>query len=158
MQTHNLQPRTKNTPTMIVGRGGKRGKTSGRGTKGQNARAGHKNRPELRDFIKRIPKLRGRGISPFKSYAIRPVHVSLSTIEKHFSAGAEVTPKALLEKKLIEIVGGITPKVKIVGGRTVTKKTDLKIVTLSKKVVVSGCLVTTGAKAAIEKAGGTVSA
>ena len=51
-----------------VGRGGKRGKTSGRGTKGQNARAGRKKRPEMRDFIKRIPKLRGRGKSPFKSF------------------------------------------------------------------------------------------
>mgnify|MGYP000036980155 CR=1 FL=1 len=29
------------------------GKTAGRGTKGQNARAGHKKRPEIRDFIKK---------------------------------------------------------------------------------------------------------
>ncbi|TAJ14301.1 50S ribosomal protein L15, partial [Patescibacteria group bacterium] len=38
-----------------VGRGGTRGKTSGRGTKGQKARAGAKFRPEWRDIIKKIP-------------------------------------------------------------------------------------------------------
>ena len=51
-----------------MGRGGTRGKTAGRGTKGQNARAGRKKRPELRDIIKRIPKLRGRGKSSLKSF------------------------------------------------------------------------------------------
>ena len=42
MQLHELKPKTKNKKRITVGRGGKRGKTSGRGTKGQNARAGHK--------------------------------------------------------------------------------------------------------------------
>ena len=61
MQIHNIKRKTKNKKSVSVGRGGTRGKTSGRGTKGQNARAGHKKRPELRDIIKKIPKLRGRG-------------------------------------------------------------------------------------------------
>ena len=43
----------------MVGRGGKHAKTSGRGGKGQTARAGNKRRPELRDIIKKLPKLRG---------------------------------------------------------------------------------------------------
>jgi large subunit ribosomal protein L15 len=68
MQYHTLKPRTKNIKSKQVGRGGTRGKTSGKGTKGQNARAGRKKRPELRDFIKRFPKLRGRGKSSFKSF------------------------------------------------------------------------------------------
>ncbi len=68
MQYHSLKRKTPNKKSAAVGRGGKRGKTSGRGTKGQNARAGHKNRPELRDFIKRIPKLRGRGKNSNKSF------------------------------------------------------------------------------------------
>lgn len=42
-----------------VGRGGTRGKQSGRGGKGQTARAGNKRRPEMRDIIKKLPKLRG---------------------------------------------------------------------------------------------------
>lgn len=42
-----------------VGRGGKRGTTSGRGTKGQKSRAGHRIRPAQRDLLLRIPKQRG---------------------------------------------------------------------------------------------------
>ena len=71
MQFHTLKAKTKRKYARQVGRGGTRGKTSGRGTKGQNARAGHKKRPELRDFIKRIPKLRGRGKSALKSFQIK---------------------------------------------------------------------------------------
>lgn len=67
MQLHELKSKTPRKKSRQVGRGGKRGKTAGRGTKGQNARAGRKKRPELRDFIKRFPKLRGRGINSLKS-------------------------------------------------------------------------------------------
>ncbi len=67
MQFHTLKRKTPNKKSAQVGRGGTRGKTAGRGTKGQNARAGHKNRPEIRDVIKRVPKLRGRGKSSLKS-------------------------------------------------------------------------------------------
>ncbi len=59
MQIHNLKRVHKNKFDRIVGRGGKRGKTSGRGGKGQTARSGNKRRPELRDIIKRLPKNRG---------------------------------------------------------------------------------------------------
>lgn len=71
MQFHTLKRKTANKKSKTVGRGGKRGKTSGRGTKGQNARAGRKKRPELRDFIKRVPKLRGRGVNSLKSRQIK---------------------------------------------------------------------------------------
>ena len=67
MQFHSIKRKTKNKKTKPVGRGGTRGKTAGRGTKGQNARAGHKKRPEIRDAIKRFPKLRGRGKNSLKS-------------------------------------------------------------------------------------------
>lgn len=67
MQFHSLKRKTPNKKSRQVGRGGTRGKTSGRGTKGQNARAGNKKRPELRDFIKRVPKLRGRGKNSLKT-------------------------------------------------------------------------------------------
>jgi ribosomal protein L15 len=59
MQIHNLKRKHKNKKDRIVGRGGKHAKTSGRGGKGQTARAGNKRRPELRDIIKKLPKLRG---------------------------------------------------------------------------------------------------
>jgi large subunit ribosomal protein L15 len=71
MQFHTLKPKTERKKPKQVGRGGTRGKTSGRGTKGQNARAGHKKRPELRDFIKRFPKLRGRGKNSNKSIQVK---------------------------------------------------------------------------------------
>lgn len=79
MQYHTLKSKTKNIKSKQVGRGGKRGKTSGKGTKGQNARAGRKKRPELRDFIKRFPKLRGRGKSSFKSFQPRLTGEALQT-------------------------------------------------------------------------------
>jgi large subunit ribosomal protein L15 len=59
MQIHDLKRKHKNKKDRIVGRGGKHAKTSGRGGKGQTARAGNKRRPELRDIIKKLPKLRG---------------------------------------------------------------------------------------------------
>ncbi len=77
MQFHTLKRKTANKKSRQVGRGGTRGKTSGRGTKGQNARAGHKNRPELRDFIKRVPKLRGRGKNSNKSRQVKLVGAPL---------------------------------------------------------------------------------
>ena len=71
MQFHNLKRKTPNKKSRQVGRGGTRGKTSGRGTKGQNARAGRKKRPEMRDIIKRFPKLRGRGVNQLKSIQVK---------------------------------------------------------------------------------------
>ncbi|MEK7140579.1 MAG: hypothetical protein AAB815_02220 [Patescibacteria group bacterium] len=59
MQIHNLKRVHQNKKDRIVGRGGKHAKTSGRGGKGQTARAGNKRRPELRDIIKKLPKNRG---------------------------------------------------------------------------------------------------
>jgi len=83
MQLHNLAPRTKSKKSVQVGRGGTRGKTSGRGTKGQNARAGRKKRPEIRDFIKRFPKLRGRGKNSLKSFQPKLVGEAL---KKHLAS------------------------------------------------------------------------
>ena len=71
MQFHNLKRKTANKKSRQAGRGGKRGKTAGRGTKGQNARAGRKKRPELRDIISKIPKLRGRGKHSLKSRKVK---------------------------------------------------------------------------------------
>jgi len=59
MQIHEVIRTHKNKKDRIVGRGGKHAKTSGRGGKGQTARAGNKRRPELRDIIKKLPKNRG---------------------------------------------------------------------------------------------------
>lgn len=142
MQIHNLKRKTENKKTPIVGRGGKRGKTSGRGGKGQTARAGHKVRPEMRDLIKRIPKLRGYA---FNSYAEKTFPVNLSAIELVFSNNDSVTPAILVERGIVEKRNGKLPKVKI-----------LSMGDLTKKVNISGCLVSASAKEKIEKAGGLV--
>ena len=61
-----------------MGRGGKHAKTSGRGGKGQTARAGNKRRPELRDIIKKLPKNRGYS---FKSIR-RPIILGKKEVPK----------------------------------------------------------------------------
>lgn len=143
MQLNQLQRVHKNKDDKRVARGGKRGKTSGRGTKGQKARAGHRIRPETRDMIKKFPKLRGY---KNKSFEVKPEPVNLALIEKAFSAGDAVNPATLLAKKLVAKQGGKIPKVKI-----------LATGTLTKKVVVTGCLFSASAKNHIESAGGTIS-
>lgn len=145
MQKHDVKRVHKNIRSQSIGRGGKRGKTSGRGGKGQTARAGAKLRPEIRDFIKRLPKLRGRGKNIFTSIETKPKILNLDVLEKVFVSGSEVNPKTLLEKGLVKETKGKTPRVKI-----------LALGTISKKILVSGCKVSGSAKVKIEKAGGTV--
>jgi large subunit ribosomal protein L15 len=145
MQINNLIPKTKNKKTMLVGRGGKRGKTSGRGGKGQTARAGNKKRPELRDFIKRIPKLRGRGVNQNKSIETRPTIVNLDVIEAVFETGSVISPATLIEKNTIATIDGRIPMVKILGAGDITKK-----------FTIENCIISKQAKEKVEKAGGSV--
>ncbi|MDB5254423.1 MAG: ribosomal protein large subunit ribosomal protein [Parcubacteria group bacterium] len=145
MQLHTLKAKTKRITSQQVGRGGTRGKTSGKGTKGQNARSGRKKRPELRDFIKRFPKLRGRGVSPFKSYQTKATAINLNVLEAHFNAGETVNIDAIMSKKLIDVKNGKATIIKILGTGTLTKKLTFE-----------GVLVSETAKAAIEKAGGNI--
>ncbi len=145
MQLHTLIPRTKTKKVMIVGRGGKRGKTSGRGGKGQTARAGNKKRPELRDFIKRIPKLRGRGKNSNKTIETKPVVINLEAIEKLFKVGDIISRTTLIKQKGITTFEGRIPYVKILSDGELTKKLSFEGVKVSKE-----------AKVKIEKAGGTV--
>ncbi|HEU5114423.1 MAG TPA: uL15 family ribosomal protein [Candidatus Paceibacterota bacterium] len=150
MQLHNLARKTPNRKKPLIGRGGKRGKTSGRGTKGQKARAGNKKRPELRDFIKRMPKLRGYA---FKSFAPKAVPVSLAMLDKAFNSGDRVELATLAEKGLISKIDGKYPRVKILA-----MVTGEEAGSVTKKLVVSGLEVSASAKAALEKAGGKVHA
>jgi large subunit ribosomal protein L15 len=145
MQINNLKRAHPNKRSVQVGRGGKRGKTSGRGGKGQTARAGHKVRPEMRDIIKRIPKLRGRGKNIFQSFEIRAIPVNLELIEKHFLNGDTVSPETLIEKGLISRSKSHRPRVKILATGEITK--GLKF---------SGCTFSATARGKIKKAGGTV--
>lgn len=145
MQLHELKRHTKNRKSRLIGRGGKRGTTSGRGTKGQIARAGHKVRPELRDIIKKLPKLRGRGKNSNLSIKAKSATVTLLVLNKNFNNGETVTPLTLLEKKLVRPVNGRLPKVKVLVSGDLTKKLTFK-----------NCSISAPAKVLIEKAGGTI--
>lgn len=142
MELHTLKRKTPNRKEKRVGRGGKRGKTAGRGTKGQKARAGHRMRPEMRDIIKKYPKHRGYKQKAFRT---KPTPVNLAALDATFSAGDAVTVAVLVEKGLAKKIGGKNPSVKILA----TGK-------LTKKLAITGCAVSESAKKAIEAAGGTV--
>lgn len=131
MQLHLLQPKTKFRKSRRIGRGGKRGITSGRGTKGQKARAGHKIRPAIRDIIKKIPKKRG---FKFKSFGSKPVVLNLSLLDKHFKEGDTVSPEILVKKGLVGRIKGRMPKVKILGGGELKKRLVFKDVIFSKAI------------------------
>ncbi len=145
MQIHELKSKTERIKPQKIGRGGKRGKTSGRGTKGQKARSGHRMYPEIRDMIKKIPKLRGRGKNINKAFALTNASVTLLALENNFKAGERVTPQSLFDKGLIKKISGKFPPVKILAKGEITKK-----------ITVKSCLVSATVKSAIEKAGGTI--
>ena len=145
MQLHNLKRHTKRKNWQQIGRGGKRGKTSGHGGKGQTARAGAKVRPEIRDMIKRIPKLRGRGRNSNVGIEEAFVPVNVGSLDKFFSAGATISPKEILASGLITLKSGKSRKVKILGDGELTKALNI-----------TGCAFSQSAKTKIEKAGGKI--
>lgn len=148
MQFHTISRFHKNRTRQRVGRGGKRGKTSGRGGKGQTARAGNKRRPEWRDIIKKLPKRRGYGKNRARTVdptQVRAIPVSLSALEKSFKAGDTISPSSLLLAGIVGKKSGRIPPIKILGGE------------LTKKLTISGCAVSKSAALLITKAGGTVS-
>lgn len=146
MQLNNIGTTSRTRTPQRVGRGGKRGKTSGHGTKGQKSRAGHKIRPEIRDRIKKIPKLRGHGKNrsrTVRTNRIAPVAVSLSVIEQYFEIGETVSPRVLLDRGIVR-----------------ARRAQIKILAngnLTKKVIINGCAVSQTARKSIEAAGGTIS-
>jgi large subunit ribosomal protein L15 len=142
MQLHQLKRTHANKKHVQVGRGGTRGKTSGRGTKGQNARAGHKKYPELRVIIKRLPKLRGYR---FNSRHDKAVVANVGKLGAAFVANDKVTPATLRAAGVVSYKNGVKPVVKILGTGEITIP-----------LLVSGCKVSKQAQDKIVKAGGAV--
>ncbi len=145
MQIHELKRRKSDKRSIQVGRGGKRGKTSGKGTKGQKARSGNSGRPEIRDMIKKIPKLRGRGVNQNKSFQKNAQHVSLESLEKNFKDGETVNPSSLYSRSLLKKDHGKLPLVKILANGELTKK-----------LVIKNCQASKTATEIILKAGGQI--
>lgn len=134
LKSNNLRKRAR------VGRGGKRGTFSGKGSKGQKSRAGHKIRPAERDLIQRLPKLRGFKNKP---KSVKPAVINVGDLEKKMKSN-EININNLMEAKLM----GGSSIIKILGSGEVKKSFDVK---LSK-----GIFISKGAKEKIEKAGGKV--
>ena len=148
MQLHELKPATPKKAAKRIGRGGKRGKTSGRGHKGQKARAGNSTRPEMREHIKKLPKLRGHGVNRAQTVngeKVVPVVVNIAALEAGFEAGAVVNRKTMVAAGVLETVRRKAPAVKILGNGDLTKK-----------LIVQDCQVSASAKSKIEAAGGSV--
>ena len=135
MQLHQLT-QIKFKKKKRIGRGGKRGTYSGRGIKGQKARAGARIRPAIRDFIRKIHKLRGvpaarykkQSTSAFETWQI----VNLDEIDGKYSDGETVSVNTLLEKGIIRRVARKVPNVKILGKGELSKKLKFEGVTMSK--------------------------
>ncbi len=142
MQLHQLKPIHKLKKKKRIGRGGKRGTYSGRGIKGQKSRAGRKFAPVIRGLIKKYPKLRGYR---FKAKEKNLAVLNLEILDKKFNDSELVTPKSLLEKKIIPKIKGKIPKVKILGKGKITKK-----------LIIENCELSKNAMGKIEKAGGII--
>jgi len=141
MQIHELKIPNKKFKKRI-GRGGKRGTFSGRGVKGQKSRAGRRIRPQIREFLKRVPKLRGY---KFKSIYDKPVVMNLSDLNVNFESGDHINPETLIKNGLLVKINGNIPKVKILGGGTI-----------NKKLIVEKCLLSKSAIEKILKSGGQI--
>ena len=138
MRLDELKFKTKSRNKKRVGRGGKRGTTSGKGQKGQKSRAGHRIRPAIRDLLLRIPKLRG-----FKNKPKSPKFVSVNLGILAGKISEPVIDRQILVK--YKIIKNSEKNIVILG------QGDLK-----KAIEIKGLKVSKAAKEKIEKAGGKV--
>ena len=142
--SHLKRPHGSKKRRKIVGRGrgSGHGKTSGRGEKGQNARASGGVRPGFEGgqmpLIRRIPK-RGFTFTPKAKYEV----VSIERLN-HFKTGSEVTPQTLKDAR---IVNKKNPKVKILGDGELKHPLKIKAHAFSRSALEK-----------IKKAGGTAEA
>jgi len=142
MDLHSLKPAEGSKHRKIrVGRGraSGKGKTAGRGHKGQMSRAGATHKPLFEGgqmpYYRKLPK---RGFTNINSKEILPVNLDALNV---FEDGAEVTIELLKEKGL---VNGRFDGVKVLGSGNVEKKLTVKVNAFSAS-----------AKEKIEAAGGT---
>jgi large subunit ribosomal protein L15 len=122
------------------GEGSGKGKTAGRGTKGQKARSGGRSGLKLKGMkrvLLRIPKTRG-----FMSQRPKLATVTLAQLERWFQNGAEVSARILRESHRIP---KDAPGAKIVFTGAITKK-----------IIVKGLPMSPKAREAIEQAGGKI--
>ena len=133
---------TKHRKRRRVGRGigSGRGKTCGRGHKGQRSNPGYSILPVFEGgrmpLVRRIPK---RGFN--NKFALTVAAVNVGDLQRTFNEGDEVTPQTLREKSLLKIRYDV---LKILGDGE-----------LEKKLTISAHRFSQLAKDKIEKAGGS---
>ena len=105
MKLHDLRPnKGSKKRRKRVGRGiaAGQGKTAGRGTKGQGARAGGGTRLYHQGgnlpFFRRLPFLRGKGFTPINRVEYNEVNLDQLV---NFPSGSEITPETLEEARLL---------------------------------------------------------
>lgn len=147
MKLHDLVPNAgskKNRKRVGRGISAGQGKTAGRGTKGAGARSGEGGHIYRQGgnlpFFRRLPFMRGEGFTPPNQVTYN--EVNLDQLSQVFQSNAEVTPEALDQAHLLR--DSRNPVVVLGRGEA----------TVALKVRVHR--VTAGAKAKIEKAGGSV--
>jgi len=147
MKLHDLVPNPgskKNRKRVGRGISAGQGKTAGRGTKGQGARSGEGGKMYRQGgnlpFYRRLPFMRGQGFTPLNTVEFN--EVNLDQLAEAFKAEAEVTPEALAEARLLR--DSRNPVVILGRGE------------LGFALKIRAHRVTAGAKAKIEKAGGSV--
>jgi len=146
MKLHDLRPALGSTKQRKrVGRGmaSGKGKTSGRGMKGQGARSGGGKGPYFEGgqlpLVRRLPFK--RGFTNIHKIVYKPVN--LDRLQENFEdADQEITPEALVEAGIIK---SSDKAVAILGGGEITSAFTIKAHRFSKS-----------AKEKIEAAGGTV--
>lgn len=145
MRLHDLKPNpgaTKRRKRLGCGESSGKGKTCGKGHKGQMARAGRGIRPGFEGgqmpLFRRLPK------KGFSNAAFKTVYevVNLSSLETAFEDGATVNEESLRAKGL---VNRNCDGVKILGDGDLTRKLTVQVDKVSR-----------AAREKIEKAGGTV--
>ncbi|MFA5173041.1 MAG: uL15 family ribosomal protein [Candidatus Paceibacterota bacterium] len=128
----------KKTGKKRLGRGGKRGTYSGRGQKGQKARAGHRIIPAERELIQRLPKFRG-----YKNRNVSRERLVLNVGDLDKLKEAKINPEFFRKAKFLN--KGFRGDIKILGNGEIKSKVEIKDIFVSKS-----------ARVKIEKAGGKI--
>ncbi len=147
MKLHDLVPNPgskKNRKRVGRGISAGQGKTAGRGTKGAGARSGEGGHLYRQGgnlpFYRRLPFIRGEGFTPPNQVDFN--EVNLDQLSEAFKANAEVTPESLSEAHLLR---DIRNPIVILGRGEMNVALKVRVHRVSA-----------GAKAKIEKAGGSV--
>ena len=141
MQLHSLvKVTTKSKRRLGQGHGSGRVKTSGRGTKGQNARSNRALSFEggALPLIKRLPFRRGKGRN--KLFKNKPVIVNIKVLNL-FAKDSIIDLKALIGKKIVDAAEAAQYGVKILGDGEIKTALTIKLPIskqAEKKIVKAG--------------------